>query len=305
MIKNDSGARFRPSPVLSGTGNCICAESFITNHKAQPGGRTRRQLDTAAYTALVMSAVSLGTVLAAGSMEGSLNVVPASVPTGLVEGTITQMLKTQTRIPFETVELLDENLPEGQTRVIVEGQSGLKTVTEEVTSVSGSELSRSILDIAYETPVSQIVSVGTKPLDPTASYGSYYYPANGTLTSRYGKRSTTVGSTNHKGIDIAGKLGDPIFAADGGSVVFAGVRGGYGKLVILQHDNGDLTYYGHNNRILVAEGQRVARGDTIAKMGATGTATGVHCHFELHPKGGAAANPLPALSEAPKSVVYV
>jgi murein DD-endopeptidase MepM/ murein hydrolase activator NlpD len=252
-----------------------------------------------------MSAVSIGTVLAAGTMEGSLNIVPQTAPAGLVEDMVTKQLTTQIRIPFETVELLDDNLPEGQTRVIVEGQSGLKTVTEEVTSVSGSELSRSILGIDYETPVSQIVSVGTKPLDPTASYGVYYFPSNGTLTSRYGKRSTTVGSTNHKGIDIAGKLGDPILAADGGVVVFAGTRGGYGKLVILRHDNGDLTYYGHNSKLLVSEGERVARGETIAKMGATGTATGVHCHFELRPKGGAAANPLPALSQAPKSVVYV
>ena len=99
----------------------------------------------------------------------------------------------------------------------------------------------------------------------------------GTLSSPFGVR----GGVMHEGIDIAAPAGTPIHAADEGSVIFAGRLHGYGNVVIVQHDGGYVTVYGHNQRNLVREGLRVSRGEEIAELGATGRASGPHLHFEV------------------------
>lgn len=98
----------------------------------------------------------------------------------------------------------------------------------------------------------------------------------------------------NKGIDIAGKLGDPIQAASDGKVVYAGnsLRG-YGNLVIVKHDNTYLTAYAHNRNLLVKEGESVRKGQTIAEMGDT-DANSVRLHFELRVNG-KPVDPLPFL----------
>ena len=113
-------------------------------------------------------------------------------------------------------------------------------------------------------------------------------PVSGTITSRYGRRSSPgggVGSTNHKGLDIAAKQGTTIKAAAGGKVISAGYKGSLGKLVIIDHGNGVQTYYGHCNNIYVSNGDTVNAGDSIAAVGKTGAATGYHLHFEVHVNG--------------------
>jgi len=115
----------------------------------------------------------------------------------------------------------------------------------------------------------------------TASTGTYIWPANGTLTSRFGHRDTSVGSTDHKGIDISGRSGDPIFASDGGEVIVSGWSKSFGYVVQLKHDNGHVTLYSHCSALLVSVGERVSQGQEIARMGRTGIASGVHLHFEL------------------------
>ncbi|MEO0259145.1 MAG: peptidoglycan DD-metalloendopeptidase family protein [candidate division WOR-3 bacterium] len=85
----------------------------------------------------------------------------------------------------------------------------------------------------------------------------------------------------HKGIDIAGPKGTPIFATADGIVKYAGWKEGLGLTVEIDHGNGFITVYGHNDRILVKPFQRVRRGDVIATMGSTGLATGVHLHYEV------------------------
>ncbi|NNF99605.1 MAG: M23 family metallopeptidase [Desulfobacteraceae bacterium] len=89
----------------------------------------------------------------------------------------------------------------------------------------------------------------------------------------------------HTGIDYGAVLGTPVLATAGGKVKFSGWKGGYGKLVILRHANGYETYYGHCNKLLVANGQFVKQGQTIAKVGRTGTATGTHVHYEIRSNG--------------------
>ena len=112
-------------------------------------------------------------------------------------------------------------------------------------------------------------------------------PVTGTITSRYGKRSSPggIGSTNHKGLDIAASAGTPIYAVAAGTVTFSGSRGELGNLVIVNHGNGVETYYGHCSKLKVSKGQKVNAGDKIALVGQTGSATGPHLHLEIHING--------------------
>ena len=108
-----------------------------------------------------------------------------------------------------------------------------------------------------------------------------------------GKVSAEFNETN-KGIDIAGKVGEPVLAASEGKVVYAGnsLRG-YGNLVIIKHDNTYLTAYAHNSKLLVKEGDAVRKGQKIAEMGDTDT-TSAKLHFELRVNG-KPVNPTPYL----------
>ncbi|MDM3846007.1 MAG: peptidoglycan DD-metalloendopeptidase family protein [Aphanizomenon gracile PMC644.10] len=122
-----------------------------------------------------------------------------------------------------------------------------------------------------------------------SSTTTYIWPAKGVLTSGYGPRWGRM----HRGIDIANSTGTPIYASSAGVVEKAGWNsGGYGNVVDIRHDDGSLTRYGHNSRILVQRGQRVQQGQTIAAMGSTGFSTGPHSHFEVHPSGKGAVNPI-------------
>ena len=89
----------------------------------------------------------------------------------------------------------------------------------------------------------------------------------------------------HKGIDIAGKRGDPVKAVADGKVVYAGTGiVGFGELLIVKHNDIYLSAYGHNDRLLVAEGEAVRAGQKIAEKGSTGTDT-VKLHFEIRKEG--------------------
>lgn len=119
------------------------------------------------------------------------------------------------------------------------------------------------------------------PAAPMArSASGWSWPANGAVIGRF----SSNGSLN-KGIDIAGELGQPVFAASDGAVVYAGsgLRG-YGELVIIKHNDTYVSAYGHNRRLLVREGQQVKAGQTIAEMGSTGTDR-VKLHFEIRRQG--------------------
>ena len=153
------------------------------------------------------------------------------------------------------------------------------------------------LNPMLQLPIGQVVSPDLPPLSPADAYlpnsparfDGYIWPAEGVLTSGYGMRWGRM----HRGIDIAAPTGTPIMAAAPGVVVTAGWNdGGYGNLVEIKHPDGSLTMYAHNNRVLVQEGQQVAQGEQIAEMGSTGFSTGPHLHFEIHPTGRGAVNPI-------------
>lgn len=101
----------------------------------------------------------------------------------------------------------------------------------------------------------------------------------------------------HKGIDYAAPTGTPIKAAGDGKVVFAGVRNGFGNVVMIQHGGVYTTLYGHMSKISVKNGQRVSQGQVIGAVGQTGLATGPHLHYEFHVNG-TAVNPLANMNVA-------
>lgn len=132
------------------------------------------------------------------------------------------------------------------------------------------------------------LSIPDFPEAPTQFTG-YIWPAQGVLTSGFGRRWGRM----HRGIDIAGPIGTPIMAAAAGYVISSGWNsGGFGNLVKIRHDDGSVTYYAHNHRILVRAGDYVQQGQQIAEMGSTGRSTGPHLHFEIRPDGKQAVNPM-------------
>ncbi len=114
---------------------------------------------------------------------------------------------------------------------------------------------------------------------------NFIWPVRGRITSPYGMRVISGRKDFHAGIDIGGPTGTNIVAAESGRVSYAGYMRGYGNVIILSHDGGYSTVYGHNSVNLVKKGQYVKRGSTIAKLGSTGNATGPHLHFEIRSSG--------------------
>ena len=122
----------------------------------------------------------------------------------------------------------------------------------------------------------------------SAGVPNFQYPMKGyyRVSSGYGYRNCPFhGYELHSGTDFPAPAGTKILASAPGKIVFAGEQGSYGKLVKIDHGNGYVTYYAHNSEILVKVGQLVKTGDTIAKCGMTGSATGNHCHFEIRYNG--------------------
>ena len=109
------------------------------------------------------------------------------------------------------------------------------------------------------------------------------------MTSRYGTRSDpfTGESRSHSGIDIDGYgcEGSAVTAADGGTVITATYNDGYGNYIIVDHGNGVQTLYAHMSDTAVTQGTTIGQGETIGYLGATGMATGTHCHLEVFVDG--------------------
>ncbi len=186
----------------------------------------------------------------------------------------------------------DASIYVGSSKIITQGVEGEAEVTADVTRVNGVEKGREVLDSkTLVEPTTTVKAVGTKPKPKTASNGYYKWPCSGKITSYFGYRRIFGSQSYHSGIDIAAPKGTAVKAADGGKVTFSGYKGNYGYLVIVTHDNGTQTYYGHCSSLLVSAGQRVYQGQTIARVGSTGRSTGNHCHFEVRIRG-SSVNPL-------------
>jgi murein DD-endopeptidase MepM/ murein hydrolase activator NlpD len=127
-------------------------------------------------------------------------------------------------------------------------------------------------------------------LSEVSQRGTYYrsrpnqWPVKGEISSPYGWRKSPFRSSKssfHDGIDIVEAVGTEVLAAGDGKVIFAGWKAVYGKTVEIDHGYGFISRYGHNSAILVNEGDKVKKGEAIARLGNTGKSTGPHLHFTI------------------------
>ncbi len=195
--------------------------------------------------------------------------------------------------PYQVEYTDDASMYQGEYKVTSAGVYGKADVTANVTYINGAETEREVVaSVTLSQPVTEQQLRGTKERPTWYPTGSFSWPCTGTLTSRFGYRSLRLsGSNNHQGIDIGNSYGTSIYASDGGTVTYAGWMGGYGYLIIIDHGNGYETYYGHNSSLVAYVGQKVHKGQLIARMGSTGYSTGNHCHFGIK-LNGTFVNPL-------------
>ena len=223
---------------------------------------------------------------------GEVLTLSASVP--YLTMTVVQQERYVEDVMYDIQYTDSANMYKGDEKVTSAGQFGAADVVANVTYVNGEEIERTILSsVTLKEPVTEERLRGTKERPTWYPTGTFRWPVSGRITSYFGGRRSPggIGSTNHKGIDIAAPKGTPVYAADGGTVTYAGWMSGYGYLVQINHGNGYVTYYDHNSRLTVSVGQKVYKGQQIAKVGSTGNSTGNHCHFEVR-YNGVAKNPL-------------
>ena len=217
----------------------------------------------------------------------------ASVP--YLTMTVVQQERYVDEVQYDIEYTDSASMYQGDYKVTSPGEFGAADVVANVTYVNGQEMERTVLSaVTLKEPVTEQRLQGTKERPTWYPTGTFRWPTSGRITSYFGGRKSPggIGSTNHKGLDIANSRGTPIYAADGGTVVYAGWYGGYGYTVRIRHDGtGYETLYAHNSSLQVRVGQHVYKGQQIAKMGSTGNSTGSHCHFEIR-LNGVARNPL-------------
>ncbi|QEM68354.1 M23 family metallopeptidase [Geobacter sp. FeAm09] len=145
-----------------------------------------------------------------------------------------------------------------------------------------------VRDVSLNEIVEKTVNASISPREmPPASFEPHLPPVGGVITSGVGMRIDPIDGKlrHHNGIDIAIPEGTAVKAVGPGVVVYSGHRSGYGYTVLVEHDNGMVTLYGHNSRLLVAQGQAIDTDTTIAFSGNTGRSTGPHLHFEAWQAG--------------------
>jgi murein DD-endopeptidase MepM/ murein hydrolase activator NlpD len=122
---------------------------------------------------------------------------------------------------------------------------------------------------------------------PSVSGSGFVRPVPGGVSSGFGMRIHPITGTRrmHNGLDMNASQGDPIRAARAGTVILAGVKGGYGNTVMIDHGGGMVTLYAHQSKLGVTVGQRVEAGEVIGWVGSTGDSTAPHLHFEVRING--------------------
>lgn len=213
----------------------------------------------------------------------------------------------------QKIELLKKEIEQERANVLTVMESSLAKKRELAAKKQASqkiidELEASEMEITEElkkakkaeqeaaSQIAQLVSgdtsryVGGQLMWPTTN--SY------TITSPYSMRvHPTLGVyKQHTGVDIGAAYGTSVLAAGEGTVIISGWNNAWGNYVVINHGGGITTLYAHNSQLLVSKGQRVTRGQTIAKVGSTGYSTGPHIHFEVQVNG-KAVNPMPYLQK--------
>jgi len=148
---------------------------------------------------------------------------------------------------------------------------------------------KKIHDVSLDEVVARTVqmSINERQKPDITHFEPRLPPVGGVITSGVGMRSDPIDGKlrHHNGIDIAVREGTPVTPVAPGVVVYSGLRSGYGNTVLIEHDNGLVSLYGHNSRLLVSSGQPVDSDTVIALSGNTGRSTGPHLHFEAWQAG--------------------
>lgn len=209
-----------------------------------------------------------GRVLGGGEKAAVGDVLPANRPTTVGSG-----------VASDRVPLPGQGLPPGPRSVPSQNLSPAVAVAlaRPGTAAPTSPALVPSHEPAAETSQNTDASAVAQASQPMAA------PTTGEITSDYGWRSDPFKGKQawHAGMDIAAAEGDPVAACWGGTVVYAGTKGGYGNVVEVEHPGGWKSVYGHLRSYGVKVGDSVAAGGKIAEVGSTGRSTGPHLHFEL------------------------
>jgi murein DD-endopeptidase MepM/ murein hydrolase activator NlpD len=188
-----------------------------------------------------------------------------------------QAIKTVNRIQSDIIRT-------GQVLFIPDGIKP-RPVSSSPQRTAPSEVARKVQSGQSSAPASVTApAAARKPhAVATTSQKIFSWPLHGQLTSGFGQRRDPFTGQNvfHYGIDIGVVSGTPVKASAAGKVIFGGWNGGYGNCVVIEHENGYITVYGHLSTINVTVEQKVGKGQVIALSGNTGLSTGAHLHFEI------------------------
>ncbi|MDM8534654.1 M23 family metallopeptidase [Clostridiaceae bacterium HSG29] len=211
------------------------------------------------------------------------------VPEPLINVCTVENVTYNEKIQYDVVYEDNANLYKDEYRVKLRGAYGTKEIEAELVKKDGRELGKVVLnEEIISEPTTKVVYKGTKNPPPSIGTGVFSKPLNrGTITSGYGMRFHPVYRSYrmHTGVDIATSKGTSVLAADGGKVIYAGWKTGYGYCVIIDHGANLTSMYGHLSSINVKNGEKVYKGKTIGGVGSTGTSTGNHLHFEIRKLG--------------------
>jgi murein DD-endopeptidase MepM/ murein hydrolase activator NlpD len=198
----------------------------------------------------------------------------------------------------EQEELLEEvqRIRESRAMAAAEADEQLRLLQEEQDDLQSesAELEELIQQQQEEARAARESGVNGSASTGASGASGYAWPMCAPVTSEYGPRWGRM----HNGIDQGASTGTPIGASKGGTVIFAGWQGGYGRMVLIDHADGVVTAYAHMSSISVSQGQSVSRGQTIGAVGSTGNSTGPHLHFETRVNG-SAVNPRQYLPGSP------
>lgn len=189
---------------------------------------------------------------------------------------------------YKTIEQYDANRPLGDDIITQVGQNGLERVTQDIKRINGTIVYVNTQSkIELQPTVNQVVIIGQKVIPHIGSLKVWAWPTNSgwTISSGYAYRINPISGKRelHDGIDIAGTgYGSPVYAANHGTVMVASYNDINGYYIMINHNNGYYTMYAHMSKLLAKEGQIVARGDEIGKVGSTGWSTGPHLHFGIY-----------------------
>jgi len=173
-------------------------------------------------------------------------------------------------------------------------QKDAQVVLKETTRARRNKTARTISREANQKPapslkeiIEKTVEAHINPHDNKHDTVETLLPVNGTITSGVGMRIDPIDGQlrYHNGLDIATPEGTPVHSVADGVVVYSGFRSGYGWTVLIEHNNGMITLYGHNSKNSVQQGDTIKKGATIALAGSTGRSTGPHVHFEAWQAG--------------------